>query len=457
MKYTTDMTKGGEFGHIIRFTLPMLAGNLFQQLYNIVDSIVVGKYLGSDALASVGATGSVTYFFYTLCIGLSIGAGILISQRFGAENYKSVKKYIANSAYALAAFGISLSLLSAAAAPLLLYLLNTPSEIFDASVGYMRISCLGTVAVAAYNWINSVMRSLGDSKTPLIFLLVASVLNVALDLLFVVVFQMGVNGAALATVLAQLVSAAGSIAFAFAKNPMFRLDRETAEFDGEYFKKCVITGVPIALQNAMVSLSMIYLQGTANHFGKTVVAAYTATMRVEQLLHQPFSSLNAAISAFTGQNIGAGKKERVIKGYRQSMLAGTAFALLMLGVFMLFSEQIIAIFVDNPEVKEIGASALRLTSCFFVFLGAIHITRGMLNGAGDVNYAMINGLAEVAGRIGFASVLVNISAVGYYAVWGTTCLTWVLTAVMSVARYKSGVWDKTGRHRQRSRRSKKVI
>lgn len=443
MKYTTDMTKGGEFEHIIRFTLPMLAGNLFQQFYNIVDSIVVGRYLGADALASVGATGSVTYFFYTLCIGLSIGAGILISQRFGAGNYQSVKKYIANSAYVLAAFGIALSLLSAAAAPVLLKLLNTPSEIFDASVGYMRIACLGTVAVAAYNWINSVMRSLSDSKTPLIFLVVASVLNVGLDLLFVVVFKMGVNGAALATVLAQLVSAAGSIAFAFAKNPMFRFDRETAAYDGAYAKKCVVTGVPIAVQNAMVSISMIYLQRTANHFGKTVVAAYTATMRVEQLLHQPFSSLNAAISAFTGQNIGAGKKDRVVKGYRQSMLAGTAFALVMLAVFMIFSSQIIALFVDEQEVIKIGASALRLTSCFFVFLGAIHITRGMLNGAGDVNYAMINGLAEVVGRIGFASLLVNINAAGYYAVWGTTCLTWVLTAVMSVARYKSGVWDKS--------------
>ncbi|MGN0624461.1 MAG: MATE family efflux transporter [Oscillospiraceae bacterium] len=443
MKYTTDMTKGGEFEHIIRFTLPMLAGNLFQQFYNIVDSIVVGRYLGADALASVGATGSVTYFFYTLCIGLSIGAGILISQRFGAGNHKSVKKYIANSAYVLAAFGIALSLLSAAAAPVLLKLLNTPSEIFDASVGYMRIACLGTVAVAAYNWINSVMRSLGDSKTPLIFLVVASVLNVGLDLLFVVVFKMGVNGAALATVLAQLASAAGSIAFAFAKNPMFRFDSETAAYDGAYAKKCVVTGVPIALQNAMVSLSMIYLQRTANHFGKTVVAAYTATMRVEQLLHQPFSSLNAAISAFTGQNIGAGKKDRVVKGYRQSMLAGTAFALVMLAVFMIFSSQIIALFVDEQEVIKIGASALRLTSYFFVFLGAIHITRGMLNGAGDVNYAMINGLAEVVGRIGFASLLVNINAAGYYAVWGTTCLTWVLTAVMSVARYKSGVWDKS--------------
>lgn len=166
MKYTTDMTVGGEFGHIIKFALPMLAGNIFQQLYNIADSIIVGKYLGADALASVGATGSITYFFYTLCIGLATGIGILISQSFGAGNHENVKKYIANSAYVLGIFGIVISVASALLAPFLLRMLNTPVEIFNDSVGYMRISCIGTVAVAAYNWINSVMRSLHfDSRT----------------------------------------------------------------------------------------------------------------------------------------------------------------------------------------------------------------------------------------------------------------------------------------------------
>ena len=442
MKYATDMTTGGEFGHIIKFALPMLAGNLFQQLYNIADSIIVGRFLGADALASVGTTGSITYFFYTLCIGLATGIGILISQSFGAGNHESVKKYIANSAYVLGIFGIAVSILSAVLTPFLLRMMNTPSEIFDAAVGYMRISCIGTAAVAAYNWINSVMRSLGDSKTPLIFLVVASILNVVLDLLFVVVFKWGVNGAAIATITAQAVSAVGSIIFAFVKNPMFKLTHENAAFDRTYTKKCVSTGVPIALQNAMVSVSMIYLQSVANLFGKTVVAAYTATMRVEQLIHQPFSSLNAAISAFTGQNVGAGKKERVISGYRHSIKAGIAFALLLLAVFMLFSESIVGMFVDEAEVIEIGASALRVSALFYIPLGFIHITRGLLNGAGDVKYAMINGFAEVGGRIGFAIILMNIPRVGYFAVWGTTCLTWLLTGVMSYIRYKSGVWQK---------------
>lgn len=440
MKYTTDMTAGSEFNHIIKFALPMLAGNLFQQLYNVADSVIVGRYLGADALASVGATGSITYFFYTLCIGLATGIGILISQSFGAGNHENVKKYIANSAYVLGGIGVAISVISAILAPYLLKMLNTPAEIFDAATGYMRISCIGTAAVAAYNWINSVMRSLGDSKTPLIFLVVASVLNIGLDLLFVVVFKMGVNGAAWATIIAQGVSAAGSIIFAFAKNPMFKLSGENATFDRKYASKCVSTGVPIALQNAMVSVSMIYLQSVANHFGKTVVAAYTATMRVEQLIQQPFSSLNAAISAFTGQNVGAGRDDRVVTGYKQSMKAGMVFAFALLAVFLLFAENIVGLFVDEAEVVAIGASALRISACFYTFLGTIHITRGLLNGAGDVKYAMINGLAEVGGRIGFAILLMNIPGTGYFAVWGTTCLTWLLTGVMSYVRYKSNVW-----------------
>ena len=446
MKYTIDMAKGSEFSHIIKFALPMLAGNLFQQLYNIADSMIVGRFLGADALAAVGATGSITYFFYTLCIGLATGIGILISQSFGAGLHENLKKYISNSAYVLGIFGVAISIISALLAPFLLTMLNTPAEIFDAAVGYMQISCIGTIAVAAYNWINAVMRSLGDSKTPLIFLVVASILNITLDLLFVLVFEMGVNGAALATIIAQAVSAIGSIIFAFAKNPMFRLTRENAVFSKTFAAKCISTGVPIALQNAMVSVSMIYLQSVANIFGKTVVAAYTATMRVEQLVHQPFSSLNAALSAFTGQNVGAGIKERVVKGYRQSMKAGTVFAIILLAVFMAFAEGIVGMFVDEAEVISIGASALRISACFYIFLGMIHITRGLLNGAGDVSYAMINGLAEVGGRIGFAILLLNIPGTGYFAVWGTTCLTWFLTGLMSYFRYKSGVWEKKMGH-----------
>lgn len=439
--YVKNMTSGSEIKHIILFTLPLLAGNLFQQLYNIVDSAIVGRYLGHEALAAVGSTGSITFLFYTLCNGLSIGAGILIAQSFGAGRHNDVKRYIVNSAYALGAIGLVITVISVLSSNSLLRLLDTPDSIIDNATAYMQTACLGTIAVAAYNWINAVLRSLGDSKTPLYFLIAASIINTVLDLLFVIVFGMGVCGAALATVIAQGISALGSILFAFRKNIYFRIEKELCKPVKSVLLRCIKTGVPIALQNAMVSVSMIYLQKTANSFGDTVIAAYTATMRVEQLIQQPFMSLNAALSTFAGQNVGAGKIERVIRGYHRTVIVSSAFALLMMGLFALISPYIVGLFVSEQSVIDVGAPALVLSSCFYIPLGLIHTTRGLLNGAGDVGFAFINGLAEVVGRIGFALLLVALGF-GEWSVWGTTCLTWVLTAVMCLVRYKLGKWKR---------------
>ena len=213
---TTDMTQGSEMRHIIMFSLPLLAGNLLQQTYNIVDTMVVGRYLGDDALAAVGATGSITYLFYTLCIGLSVGAGIIVAQYFGAGKKKAMRSAVFNSALVTAIFGIVISLLSVPAAKPILELLKVPDKLIGDSVAYMQIACGGTIAVAAYNWINAIMRALGDSKTPLIFLGAASLLNALLDLLFVVVFKFGIAGAAWATVLTQALSAISCIVYCFA-------------------------------------------------------------------------------------------------------------------------------------------------------------------------------------------------------------------------------------------------
>lgn len=220
---TTDMTQGSEMRHIIMFSLPLLAGNLLQQTYNIVDTMVVGRYLGDDALAAVGATGSITYLFYTLCIGLSVGAGIIVAQYFGAGKKKALRSAVFNSALVTAIFGIVISLLSVPAAKPILELLKVPDKLIGDSVEYMQIACGGTIAVAAYNWINAIMRALGDSKTPLIFLGAASLLNALLDLLFVVVFKFGIAGAAWATVLTQALSAISCIVYCFAVSGEIKL------------------------------------------------------------------------------------------------------------------------------------------------------------------------------------------------------------------------------------------
>ncbi|MCH5324420.1 MAG: MATE family efflux transporter [Eubacterium sp.] len=434
------MTEGSELRHILMFSIPLLIGNLFQQVYNITDSIVVGQYLGDDKLAAVGSTSSITFLFYTICNGLSIGAGVLIAQCFGAGRDNDVKKYITNSAYCIGAIGLVVSVVAALLAQPVLSLMGTPGHLLGDATAYMRIAVGGTIAVAAYNWINSVMRSLGDAKTPLIFLIISSLLNVGLDLLFVLVFNWGVSGAAWATVIAQGLSSVLSIGYAFWKNPFFKFNKEHAALNGNMLLRTVKTGVPIALQYGMVSVSMIFLQTIANGFGDTVMAAYTATMRVEQLIQQPFVSLNSAMSAFTGQNAGAGKPERIEKGYRQAIKTCIIFAAAVMVVFLLLNRLIVGCFVSGSETIDRGGSALMLSCLFYPFLGVLQATRGLLNGAGDVGYAFINGLAEVVGRIGFGLILTAITVIGSWAVWGTTCLTWVLTAVMGVIRYKSGRW-----------------
>lgn len=439
---TVNMTEGSELGHILRFTIPLLAGNLFQQLYNIVDTIIVGKYLGYNALASVGSTGSLTFFFNALCIGLAAGSGILISQSFGADNHDRAKTYIINSGYVLAVIGAIISIIAVCLARSILQLMDTPGNAIDNATIYMRTVCGGVVCVAIYNWINVVLRSLGDSKTPLIFLMVASVLNAILDITFIIGLHMGVRGAALATVIAQGVSAASCIIWAFKRNSYFKFKAEHIRASFKHMLDCVKTGIPLSLQNSFVSISMIYLQRTANLFGDVVMAAYTSTMRVEQIIQQPFSSLGLALSTFTGQNVGAGKKERVDVGYKKTMKTMVIFSLAMLLVFMVCSPLIINIFVDNKKVISIGAKALRISCLFYIPLGTIHTTRGLLNGAGDVNFALLNGIVEVVCRIIFATLLIRIPFIGEWGIWLTSCFTWLLTGVFTIWRYNSGVWEK---------------
>lgn len=434
------MTEGSEIGHIISFALPLLGGNLLQQTYNIVDTIIVGHFLGDNALAAVGATGSITYLFYTLCIGLSIGAGVIISQLFGAGDMKKMRLAVVNSAAVTAVFGIAVSIISALIAEPLLRALNVPDLLIGDAALYMRIACGGTAAVAAYNWINAVMRALGDSKTPLIFLGAASLLNVALDLLFVMVLGLGVGGAAFATVLAQGLSALVCIIYCFSRCSELKMTREDIRADRKMMAKCIGAGLPIAAQNGLISVSMVALQRVTNGFGETVMAAYTVSMRIEQFIQQPFSSLNAAVSTFTGQNIGAGRSDRAVKGMVSAIKIAVFFAFAVLVIFILFGKAITGIFVSGEDVIFIASRAIVLTGCFYWALGIIHTVRGFLNGAGDTGYALVNGTAEVICRIGLSLLLTSVAAIGHRGIWLTTCCTWFVTAAVSLMRFKSGKW-----------------
>ncbi len=440
-KNITDMTTGSPAGHLIKFTLPLLIGNLFQQFYNMVDSLIVGNFVGADALAAVGACGSMNFLFFSLSAGLAMGIGIIVAQHFGAKDEEKIRSTIANAVYVLVGASVLVSVLGIVLSRPLLRLLATPDNIIGDSVIYMWTTCIGIVAIALYNGVASILRALGDSKTPLYFLIVASIVNVVLDLLFVLQLEWGVFGVAFATIIAQAVSAASCMIYAYCRVPYFHLKKEQMRPDMGIIKRSFVLGVPIALQNSMIAVSCMVLQGVVNTFGETVMAAYTIIGRVEQVVQQPYSSLGMAITTYTGQNVGAGEQERVRKGYRQSVIIVLLFSLLILPIAYLFGEQIIGAFVKGePEVVAIGVKALRINSLFYFALGMIYVPRAVLNGAGDTGFAMLNGFTEVVCRIGYSQILTRIPILGYWGIWLTTGATWATTAVVCIIRYKRGKW-----------------
>ncbi len=437
-----DMTKGNETKLLLNFMMPMLVGNLFQQVYNLADSVIVGRYVGSNSLGAIGSTASITFMFFALCQGIASGAGIMVAQYFGAGNKEQVKKTLTNSFYLVVLFGITLSLLGAFFARPVLTLLDTPAKQLEDAVTYMQIVCAGTIGVAIYNYAAQTMRALGDAKTPLIFLMVATVLNVILDFVFVVGLDMGVAGAAYATIIAQAVSAIGSLTCAIIINPYFKLKKEHFKFDRKLAVLGCKVGLPLGMQSLTIALSCVILQKFVNGFDAQVVTAFTVTSRVEQFVQQPFSSLAIAVSTFTGQNMGAGKIDRVRNALVSAVKIVVVISLVTLLACHGAGTLIMRCFVKDAGVIAIGAGGLKIISLMFFPLGMIYVTRGLLNGANDTFYAMINGIIEVCGRVGFSILLVNVLSVGMYAVWLATGLTWVITGIAGTIRYKQGIWVK---------------
>ena len=432
-----NMTEGKPLRLLFVFAVPLLIGNLFQQAYNLADSMIVGRLLGANALAAVGATGSISFLFFSLCNGISSGGGIVTAQYYGAKDYVSVRKAIVNSAYIMLAASVSTSLVAFLLVPTVLGWMGTPAEILPEAITYMRMTSASVPLIAVYNYASSMQRALGDSRTPLYFLIFSCFLNVGLDLLFVGVFNMGVFGAAFATMLAQLLAGVGSLLYAVKTNPFFRLNKADMGFDRQIAKGAIRMGLPLALQWSMIAVSTTALQTFVNTFGATAVAAYTATNRLEQLVQQPFGSLSMALSTYSSQNYGANRKDRIRTGFRDSMLATAVLAGIMFLVMRFFGNSLVGLFVKEQEVIDLGGRALLITSIFYIFLGTIYATRGVLNGIGDALFAFINGVVEIAGRIGLPLLLSMIPGIGVWAIWYTAGITWMLAGLSCVTRYFS--------------------
>ena len=434
---TMNMTEGRPLTLLSVFALPLLIGNLFQQAYNMADSMIVGRLLGANALAAVGATGSISFLFFSIFNGISGGCGIVTARYFGARQDEQVYKAIANSAYIMMSFALLTGTIAFILVPAVLSRMGTPEEILPDAIIYMRMTSASVPLIAIYNYASSMQRALGDSRTPLYFLIFSCILNVGLDLLFVGTFGLGVFGAALATMLSQLLAGIGSLLYAFRRNPYFRPGGASLAPDRRIVKETIRLGLPLALQWSLIAISTTALQSVVNTFGATAMAAYTATNRLEMLVQMPFGSMTMALSTYTGQNMGAGKTRRIRAGFRDSMLAMIAVAGVMTLIMQLAGGSLVGLFVHEKDVIDMGDRALKITSLFYVFLGIIYVSRGVLNGVGDAMFAFINGIVEIAGRVGLPLLLLGLTAAGVWSIWITAGVTWLLAGISCIMRYIS--------------------
>lgn len=442
-KYSKDMTQGVPAKLILSFMLPMMMGNIFQQFYNIVDTIIAGRFIDAKALAAVGSTGSITNLFFALGNGLATGIGILVSHSFGSGDMKSVRKVITNAFVIVSATALFVGGLGCAFSRLVLTnFLKTPADILDDAAIYMAITCIGFIGTALYNTISYIMRGVGDSQTPLYFLMVSSFLNVLMDLVFVIVFGMGVVGLAVATITAQALSAAGSITYAFLKNPVFQIEKSDWGLDYEIIKKCYALGGSMALQSGLIALSFVILQRVINSFDYIVVAAFTTTSKIENLVNMQFKALQDSLSTFTGQNMGAKKGDRVKQGFKSGFIMMAIYAAVMIAVMALFGDQLVKIFIDSSETEIIafGSKAMRILSMFYLPLGMIYVCRGTLNGAGDAKFPLISGIAEMTGRVVFPAFLCSLPFLGAWGLWVATGVTWTIVGVTALIRYTMKDW-----------------
>ncbi len=430
-----NMTEGNPVGLLIRFSIPMLIGNLFQQVYNLADSVIVGRLVSANALAAIGASSSVTFLFFALCNGIGTGGGIITSQHFGSGDEGKVKKCISNTAYIMLIYPLIVGILAFIFSRPLLVLLKTPDAIMDESLIYIRIMCVGTVFVSFYNYISSMLRALGDSRTPLYFLVAACIINVVLDLFFVYVMKLSVAGAGIATVISQFLAGAGCIIYAMLKNPYFRLEAEDLKADRKITLSVIKLGIPLSLQFSLIAVSCMALQAVVNTFGAVAVAAFTATSRIEQLLHQPYQTLSTALSTYTGQNYGARKHRRIIDGYHKSLIMMFVFSLAMLPFMWFLGKAMVGLFVEDAEVISMGAVALQISSLFYSFLGLIYVVRGVQNGLGDAFFSFLNGIVEIIGRFSVPVIMTSIPAVGVWGIWWSVGVVWFISGFTAWLRY----------------------
>ncbi len=431
-----DMTVGSPIRLILGFAVPLLFGMLFQQFYSLVDMIIVGKFLGKTALAAVGATGSVNFMIIGFCMGVCNGFAIPVAQRFGAKDEDMLRRYVANSVWLSLIFAVIMTASVTFLCRDILRWMNTPSDIFEQSYTYIFIIFVGIPATYLYNLLSGIIRSLGDSKSPLIFLLVSSVLNIGLDVISILVFHMGVAGAAWATVLSQAISGVLCLFFIKKRFPILKIRKDEWRLKGSCIGRLCSMGIPMGLQYSITAIGSVILQTAVNGLGSTAVASMTAGGKISMFFCCPFDAFGSTMATYAGQNMGACRLDRVTKGMVQCSFLAAAYSVLAAAVLIGFGDKLALLFVDGSEMEIIRnvAEFLRWQSLFFIPLALVNIVRFAIQGLGFGKLAIFAGVAEMVGRsaVGFGFVPVF----GFTAACLASPFAWVLADAFLLPAYQ---------------------
>lgn len=437
-----NLTEGSPAKAIIGFSLPLILGNVFQQLYNLVDSIIVGNYVGPDALAAVGASSTLTMLFVALATGGSIGASIVISQMFGAGQIRRMKSAVNTALISFFVLSLVLMAIGILLHRQLLVLLGTPPELMEDAALYLRVYFFCFVFLFMFNAFNAVFNALGDSKKPLIFLIIASFLNIGLNMLFVIKFNMGVGGVAWATFISQGISVLLLMPVLLLKLRGMSTEGRPTLFNRAILGKICRVAGPSTLQQSIVSIGLICLQSVVNGFGPSAMAGYAAAGRVDSVTVLPMVAMGTAVSTFTAQNIGAKKLDRIPKGYIAAIKMALVIGLAVAALLFLFGGALVGLFVadniENAEVIAIGTQYLRVSSAFYFLFGLMNTHSGVLRGAGDMFGFIMCYIANFSFRVIAAFTLVR--AIGMGAMAWSNAIGWILGLAFAYYRYRSGKW-----------------
>lgn len=438
-----DMTVGSPFRAIWKFSMPMILSMFFQQFYNFADSIIVGRFAGVDALAAVGASYPITALFIAVATGSCIGASVVVSQFFGAKQYSSMKSAISTCLISLTTIAVILTLIGLIICNPIMRLLQTPGNIFCDSALYLRVYIFGLVFLFVYNAATAVYNALGNSRTPLYFLIFSSVLNVVLDYVFVAHFHMGVAGVAWATFIAQGLSSVLAIFNLFAKLGKIEPNIKYSLFDTDILKCISRVAIPSIFQQSFISVGQLFVQGLINSYGSEVVAGYSSAFKVNTLAIMTMNTMASALSSYTAQNIGAGKLERIKSGYLTSIGIAVAFLVILVSIFLICAEPIISIFVEKDQSKQaigVGAAFIRTLSPFYFLVMFKILTNGILRGARDMRDFMIATFSDLILRVIFSYLLAPLF--GYSGIWWAYPVGWIVGAGLSVTFLLRGRWKK---------------